>query len=244
MKKCLSLILAAALLLGVCSALGEAVNTPYEALAALMDGKSFTLTIRAEDVDGLEDYMASFGGTITCSLRQEGESILLTAASAGDAYLNAAADVSGYQVETNLLENGKFAGTWAELAANATLTDGDGEKGLSVRFTTADHAIISFHFSVTGTDADDYEVDSGLSVMNPDGTFCSFFDTVTASGGETTRESLISIVSPEWTIEGEGVETAQQGEQTILTRRESCAVSLDYEEIGSLTLISELVIAE
>ena len=221
MKKSLALLLAIILLLGVCLALGESVKTPYDALVSLMQGKSFTLTMRAEDVVGLEDYVDPFGGEITCSLRQEGETVLLTAASAGDKYLNITADAVGYQVETNLVENGNISGSWAE------------------------HANINFDFSVTGEDVTDYVVDAGFRLMNPDGTFWNIYDTITASGGEATRESVISIVSPEWAIEGEGEETVEETDGAVtLSRREAYLVTLDYEELGALTFVSTLVISE
>lgn len=245
MKKSLALLLVFSLLLSICTALGENVKTPYDALVSLMQGKSFTLTMRAEDVVGLEDYVDPFGREITCSLRQEGETVLLTAASAGDKYLNITADAVGYQVETNLVENGNISGSWAELGANVTCKETDGEKAVSIRISTAEHANINFDFSVTGEDVTDYVVDAGFRLMNPDGTFWNIYDTITASGGEATRESVISIVSPEWAIEGEGEETVEETDGAVtLSRREAYLVTLDYEELGALTFVSTLVISE
>lgn len=245
MKKSIARTLVFALLLCISSALGETVMTPYDAIARMMDGKSFTLSIRAEDAVGLEDYLAPFGGEITCSLRREGEAILLTAASAGDAYLTAAADASGYQLETNLSENGKLSGAWADLGADVTFRESDGERAVSIRISTREHAHISIDFSITGEDVTDYVVDTGFRIMNPDGTFWNIFDTVTAGGGKAGRESVISIVSPEWGIEGEGEEAEVRENGTItLSRRESYSVTLNYDEIGTLTFISELVISE
>ena len=245
MKKSIALTLYFALLLCISSALGETVMTPYDAIARMMDGKSFTLSIRAEEAVGLEEYLAPFGGEITCSLRREGEAILLTAVSAGDAYLTASADAAGYQLETNLSENGKLSGTWADLGASVTFKESDGERAVSIHISTREHANISIDFSINGEDATDYVVDTGFRLMNPDGTFWNIFDTVTASGGKASRESVISIVSPEWGIEGEGEETAAQVDGTItLSRRESYLVTLNYDEIGTLTFVSELVISE
>ncbi len=245
MKKSLALLLAFILLLGVCSALGENVKTPYDALVSLMQGKSFTLTMRAEDVVGLEDYTNPFGGEITCSLRREGDTILLAATSAGEKYLNITADAAGYQVETNLIENGNLSGTWAELGANVSIKESEGEKAVSIRISTAEHANIHFDFSVAGMDVTDYVVDAGFRLMNPDGTFWNIYDTVTASGGEAARESVISIVSPEWAIEGEGEETVEETDGTIiLSRREAYLVTLNYDELGTLTFVSELVISD
>jgi hypothetical protein len=245
MKKSLALLLVFSLLLSICTALGENVKTPYDALVSLMQGKSFTLTMRAEDVVGLEDYVNPFGGEITCSLRQEGDTVLLTAASAGEKYLNITADAAGYQVETNLIENGVVSGTWAELGPNVTYKETDGEKAMSIRISTAEHANINFDFSVVGVDVTDYVVDAGFRLMNPDGTFWNIFDTVTATGGEATRESVISIVSPEWAIEGEGEETAEETDGAItLSRREAYLVTLNYDELGTLTFVSTLVISE
>ena len=65
------------------------------------------------------------------------------------------------------------------------------------------------------------------------------------SGGEATRESVISIVSPEWAIEGEGEETVEETDGAVtLSRREAYLVTLDYEELGALTFVSTLVISE
>ncbi len=245
MKKSLALLLVFSLLLSICTALGENVKTPYDALVSLMQGKSFTLTMRAEDVVGLEDYVDPFGGEITCSLRREGDTILFAAASAGEKYLNITADTAGYQVETNLVENGNVSGTWAELGANVSLKESDGEKAMSIRISTAEHANINFDFSVVGVDVTDYVVDAGFRLMNPDGTFWNIYDTITASGGEATRESVISIVSPEWAIEGEGEETVEETDGAVtLSRREAYLVTLDYEELGALTFVSTLVISE
>ena len=245
MKKSIALLLVISLLLSIGSALGENVKTPYDALVSLMQGKSFTLTMRAEDVAGLEDYVNPFGGQITCSLRQEGDTILFAAASAGEKYLNITADATGYQVETNLIENGLVSGTWAELGANVTCKETDGEKAVSIRISTAEHANIHFDFSVAGVDVTEYVVDAGFRLMNPDGTFWNIYDTVTTSGGEATRESVISIVSPEWAIEGEGEETAEEADGTVtLSRREAYLITLNGDELGTLTFVSELVISE
>ena len=239
------MLLAFCLLLGACGAMAEQVKTPYDALVALMQGKTFSLTMRAEEAEGLEEYLEPIGGEITCTLRREGDAVLLTAASAGEKYLNARADAEGYQVDTNLFENGKVSGTWAALEAEVTLRESEGEKAVSIRMTTADHAMINFDFSVTGEGITDYVVDAGFRLMNPDGTFWNIFDTVSASGGQAARESVISIVSPEWAIEGEGEETAEETEGTVtLSRREAYLVTLNYDEIGTLTFVSQLVISE
>ena len=56
---------------------------------------------------------------------------------------------------------------------------------------------------------------------------------------------MISIVSPEWAIEGEGEETVEETDgAVILSRREAYLVTLDYEELGALTFVSTLVISE
>ena len=247
MRKYLALLVAAGLLLCACGGLGESARTPYDALSALLAGKTYTLTLHAEEAEGLEDYLAPYGD-VTCALYQEGDRIVLTAACQGEAYLNAAADASGFRIETNLpelLEEGALAATWQEMAATVSLTESEEGKDLTLRMTRPDHGMITIRFSIQGLDPAEYTVDTGLSIMNPDGTFISVFDTASASGGASARESVISVISPEASIEGEGEETVTQGENAvILTRRDTYTVTYDYEEIGTVTVVSQLVIAQ
>ena len=108
MKKMFALLLMI-LFLGGCFAQAESAESVYDVLTHLMNGRTFTLTVTAEsEAEELANVIAQYGA-VTCTLRQENDEILLTAACDGDAYLNATATKDGVRFDTNLIENGTFS---------------------------------------------------------------------------------------------------------------------------------------
>ena len=94
MKKMFALLLMI-LFLGGCFAQAESAESVYDVLTHLMNGRTFTLTVTAEsEAEELANVIAQYGA-VTCTLRQENDEILLTAACDGDAYLNATATKDG-----------------------------------------------------------------------------------------------------------------------------------------------------
>lgn len=233
------------LLLCAWGALAETVQTPYDALARLMNGKRFALTLRAEDAEGMEEALAPYGGALRCSLEQVKDVLVFRAESEGEASFSVKLDAAGYTVKGYLTEPVSFAGTWAEAAPTVDYTEEAGGRALIIRMTGPDHALVTITCTLTGTEAEDYALDYGVMLLNADGTIQNFFDTVSASGGASARESLICVGDYDLTVEGEGEETVTREDGSItLSRRDAYTVSLDYEEIGALTLVSELVISE
>ena len=108
MKKMFALLLMI-LFLGGCFAQAESAESVYDVLTHLMNGRTFTLTVTAEsEAEELANVIAQYGA-VTCTLRQENDEILLTAACDGNAYLNATATKDSVRFDTNLIENGTFS---------------------------------------------------------------------------------------------------------------------------------------
>ena len=237
MKKILAL-LPAILLLGVCSAQTESAGSMYETLTHLLRGRAFTLTVTAEsDLEGLADIIARYG-TVTCTLRQENDAILLTAACDGDAYLNAAANAEGVRFETNLTENGTFSSLWAAMVPVITCE----ADTFSVTMTGPDHELIRFTCKVSGTTPDDCQVEIDIGYITGPGNVHSLWDGITNEGGETRREFFFTFSEEEYGMETSGtsaVETAEDG-SLIITREETGVLTYQEDEIGEITFRSAL----
>lgn len=239
MKKWIALLLAA-LLLGVCCAQMESADSVYDALAHLMNGRTFTLTVTAEsETEILANVIAQYGA-VTCALRQENDELLLTAACDGDAYLNAAATKDGVRFDTNLIENGTFSSDWAALAPVIT-READ---SFSVTMTGPDHELIRFTCKVSGTVPDDCQVEIDIGYITGPGNVHSLWDGITNEGGETSREFYFTFSEEEYGLACEGASTVKTAEDgsLILTREETGVLTYQEDELGEITFRSTLTI--
>ena len=239
MKKMLALLLAL-LFLVMCFAQAESAESVYDVLSGLMNDRTFTLTVSAEsEAEELANVIAQYG-TVTCTLRQENDEILLTAACDGDAYLNAAATKDGVRFDTNLIENGTFSSDWAALAPVIT-HEAD---RFSVTMTGPDHELIRFTCKVSGAIPDDCQVEIDIGYITGPGNVHSLWDGITNDGGETSREFFFTFSEEEYGMECEGtsaVETAEDGSIT-LTREETGVLTYQEDELGEITFRSTLTI--
>lgn len=228
------------LLLGVCCAQAESVESVYDVLSQLMNGRTFTLTVTAEsEAEELANTIAQYGA-VTCTLRQENDEILLAAACDGDAYLNAAATKEGLRFDTNLIENGTYAGDWADLAPVITR-----EEGLfSVTMTGPDHEMIRFTCKVSGEAPDDCQVEIDIGYITGPGNVHSLWDGITNEGSETSREFYFTFSEEEYGMECEGASTTESAEDgsLIITREETGVLTYQEDELGEITFRSTLTI--
>ncbi len=237
MKKTLALLLIF-LFLGAACVQAESAVSVYDELAGLLSGRSFTLTVTAEsDAEKLAEVISQYG-TVTCSLRQENDGILLDTACDGGAYLKATATQEGVRFETNLVENGSFSSDWAALAPVIVHEAG----AFSVTMTGPDHELIRFTCKVSGTSPDDCEVEIDIGYITGPGNVHSLWEGITNQDGKTSREFFFTFSEEEYGMEGEGtsaVETAEYGSITI-SREENCTLTYQEDEMGEITFRSVL----
>ena len=239
MKKMLALLLAM-LFLGVCFSQAESAESVYDVLSGFMNGRIFTLTVSAEsEAEELANVIAQYG-TVTCTLRQENDEILLTAACDGDAYLTAAATKDGVRFDTNLIENGTFSSDWAALAPVIT-HEAD---RFSVTMTGPDHELIRFTCKVSGAMPDDCQVEIDIGYITGPGNVHSLWDGITNDGGETSREFFFTFSEEEYGLECEGTSAVETGEDgsLILSREETGVLTYQEDELGKITFRSTLTI--
>ena len=239
LKKMLALLLAL-LLLGVCFAQAESAESMYDVLTHLMNGRTFTLTVTAEsEAEELANVIAQYGA-VTCTLRQENDEILFTAACDGDAYLNAAATKEGVRFDTNLIENGTFSSNWAALVP---VISQEADK-FSVTMTGPDHELIRFTCKVSGTTPDDCQVEIDIGYITGPGNVHSLWDGMTNDSGETSREFYFTFSEEEYGLECEGASTTESAEDgsLIITREETGVLTYQEDELGEITFRSTLTI--
>ena len=239
LKKMLALLLAM-LLLSMCCAQAENDESVYDVLTHLINGRTFALTVSAEsEAEDLANVIARYG-TVTCTLHQESDAILLTADCDGEAYLHVAATKDGVRFDTSLMENGAFSGTWADLKPVITQE----ANMFSVTMTGPDHEMIRFTCRVSGTSPDDCQVEIDIGYITGPGNVHSLWDGITNAEGKSNREFFFTFSEEEYGIVCEGtssVETAQDG-STILTREETGSLTYQEDELGEIIFHSSLVI--
>ena len=239
MKKMFALLLMI-LFLGGCFAQAESAESVYDVLTHLMNGRTFTLTVTAEsEAEELANVIAQYGA-VTCTLRQENDEILLTAACDGDAYLNATATKDGVRFDTNLIENGTFSSDWAALSPVITR-----EAGMfSVTMTGPDHELIRFTCKASGESPDDCQVEIDIGYITCPGNVHSLWDIITNEDGKSSREFYFTFSEEEYGMECEGAsstETAEDG-SLIITREETGVLTYQEDELGEIIFRSTLTI--
>ena len=215
------------LFLGGCFAQAESAESVYDVLTHLMNGRTFTLTVTAEsEAEELANVIAQYGA-VTCTLRQESDEILLTAA-------------YGVRFDTNLIENGTFSSDWAALAPVITR-----EAGMfSVTMTGPDHELIRFTCKASGESPDDCQVEIDIGYITGPGNVHSLWDGITNEDGKSSREFYFTFSEEEYGMECEGAsstETAEDG-SLIITREETGVLTYQEDELGEIIFRSTLTI--
>lgn len=241
MKKLFALLLASLLLLSVLPvAFAEDAPSVYDALVSLVNGRTFTLTVSAEADGELADVIARYG-TVTCTLRQDGDRLLLNAACEGEAFLNVTADAEGLAFETNLLENNAQNYTWASLEPSVKLDGGRFE----VSMTGPDHELIRFSCSIDGESPDDYYAEIQVGFITGPGNVHSLWDGLSAHEGEAAREFYFSFSEEEYALEGEGAESVERADDGLtITRDEELTVTYNEDELGTVAIHAVLTVTK
>ena len=237
MKKMMTVLLIL-LMLAAC-AQAEETMTVYDVLAGLIGGRQFTLTVTAEGTEGLEDIVSDYG-TVVCDLRREDEKILLDVTCDGNACLNVCAEAEKVKFDTDLIAFGSFESEWAALEPNVSVDDHQ----ISITMTGPDHELISFSCKVTGSDPADCRVEIRAGFITGPGNVYSLWDGITNTDNETSYEFYFSFSEEEYVIEGEGTNTVGSTDDggIFLNREEECIVTVNEDEIGTLTIRSTLTI--
>lgn len=225
------------------SAMAETETDAFGLFSSLLGGCELTLTVSAENIDGLEEVFAPYG-SVMCTVKQENDQIVVSAICDGVVYLTAAADAQGIRLETNLLDAASIQCGWDTLMPNITLTGGEESRVLKITMTGPDRELINFSCKVTGTDLSDYRVELQGGFITGPGAVYGLWDTLSAKQGSASREFALTFGESEILLEATGEETAAVDEAgcVSITRLDDCTVYLDDEEIGTLTIRTVLSI--
>lgn len=239
MKKITALLLAVLLVASLSvSVFAEGENDVYALLSDLMHGRCFTLTVTAEDVDGLEDFLAPYGSFV-CSVNQEGDTIVLDVTTEGEAYLKATANTEGVTLSTNFIEMEDVVTTWDVLLPNVTVTKDENTASVKIGMTGPNQELINFSVKIKGTDLADYSAEFYIGFITGPGTVYTLWDSISGKNGETARDFAFTWDENELIAEASGEETAEDG---CISRSDVCSFFMDDEEIGTVTVHSELTI--
>lgn len=224
-------------------AFAEGENDVYGLLSGLMNGHSFTLTVTAEEAEGLEEFLAPYGSFL-CTLQQEEDTIVLDVTTEGEAFLKATATAEGVTISTNFVEMEDVSVTWQTLVPNVTLTREEGVVSLKIGMTGPDKELINFTFKAKGTDLSDYSADVYVGFITGPGAIYSLWDSFGAEEGSSVRDFAFTFDEYEVMVYGEGEELTEEAEDGSVTivRTDAYTVEYDAEEIGTLTIHAELTI--
>ena len=221
------------------SAAARAEQTVYDVLNGLMGDREFTLTVSAEAEGSLADIAAKYGRA-DCSLRRENGGIRLSVVSEGGAYLNVCLTEDGVSFDTDLIENGTFQSSWEALLPEVSAGAGT----ISIRMTGPDHELITFSCKAEGSGPSECGVQVQIGFITGPGNVHTLWDSITSSDGEAGREFYFTFSEEEYALEGTGTAAAVTGGDgiTVITRDETCTVTLNEEELGTVTFRSVLTI--
>ena len=226
--------------MGMCVAQADNTDSVYDVLNGLINGRTFTLTVNAEsDADKAAELISRYG-SVTCTLCQEKDEILLAIVCDGDAYLNAAATKDGIGFETSLLGNGSFHSSWDALEPVVLEENGT----VSITMTGPDHELIRFTCKVSGTDPDDCQAEIDIGYITGPGNVHSLWDGITNKSSETSREFYFTFSEEEYGMECEGTSTVEIDEDgsMIITREETGTLTYQEDDLGEITFHSRLTI--
>lgn len=238
MKKITALLLAVLLVASLSvSAFAEGENDVYALLSGLMNDREFTLTVTAEEIDGLEEYLEPYG-TVVCNVKQEDDTIVLDVTTEGEAYLKAAANAEGVMLSTNFIEMDDVVTTWDVLLPNVTVTKDESSASVKIGMTGPNQELINFSVKIKGTDLADYSAEFYIGFITGPGTVYTLWDSISGENGETARDFAFTWDEYELIAEASGEEAAEDG---CISRSDVCSFFMDDEEIGTVTVHSELV---
>lgn len=243
MKKLTALLLTLMTLLSclwLCATAEEEPNL-YRLYAELLGNREIILTVNAENVVGLEDALAPYG-TVVCTAKQEAGKITVRVTCGDELLASAEADEAGILVESTLLGIAPLELTWETLNPHVTVTDEDGST-IKTSMTGPEQELINFTAKVQGTDLSSYKLSFQGGFITGPGAVYGLWDDFTGKDGSTSRDFCVTFAESELVVEGSGEETTETAEDGTLTitRIENCTVSMNEEEIGTLTIHSVLV---
>lgn len=244
MKKLTALLLTLMTLLScllLCATAEEDPNL-YRLYAELLRNREITLSVNTENVVGLEDALAPYG-TVVCTAKQEDGKILVSVTCNGEVLAAGEADESGIRVESSLLGIEPTTLSWEALAPHVTLAEGN-DFSLKTSMTGSRQELINFTAKVQGTDLSSYKLCFQGGFITGPGAVHGLWDNLAGKDGSTLRDFCVTFAESEIVVEGSGEETAETAEDGTLTitRIENCTVSMDEEDIGTLTIHSVLVV--
>lgn len=244
MKKLTALLLTLMTLLSclwLC-AMAEEETGLYALYSRLLGDREITLSVNAENAVGLEDTLAPYGAVV-CTAKQEDGKILVSVTCNGKVLAAGEADENGIRVESSLLGIEPTTLSWEALAPHVTLAEGN-DFSLKTSMTGSGQELINFSAKVQGTDLISYKLCFQGGFITGPGAVHSLWDNLTGKDGSTSRDFCVTFAESELVVEGSGEETAETAEDGTLTitRIENCTVSMDEEDIGTLTIHSVLVV--
>lgn len=242
MKKWMALVLAVLMFasLSVC-ACADGENDVYALLTDLVAGREFTLTVTAEDVAGLEEFLAPYG-SVSCTVKQEEGTIVLDVTTEGEAYLKATATAEGVTLSTNFIELDDVAAAWDVLKPNVALTRDEKGTTLKIGMTGPNMELINFSAKIKGFAWNDYTAEISVGFITGPGAVYSLWDSISDQDGETYRDFAFTWDESELMIEATGTEEVATEDGTQAVRSEEFTVYVDDDEIGTLVLRTELVV--
>lgn len=245
MKKLTALLLTLMTLLSclwLCATAEEEPNL-YRLYAELLGNREITLTVNAENVVGLEDALAPYG-TVVCTAKQETGKISVRVTCGDELLASAEADEAGIRVESALLGIDPMELTWKALNPHVTAVTEGASSTIESSMTGPERELIRFTAKVQGTDLSNYKLSFQGGFITGPGAVYGLWDDLTGSNGSTSRDFCVTFGESEIVVEGSGAETTETAEDGTLTitRIENCTVSMNEEEIGTLTIHSVLVV--
>lgn len=239
MKKQLVSLLTAALLLVcmVCPAAAQEPGNPYELFAALLSGRSVTLTVTAADAELPEGLSLPADEMVMTAVQDENQIVLEIAC--GEYTLRVCLTPDGAALDG--VCSGNYS--WDLLAPVISLKADAGS--LKVQMTGPEQELIRFSVNMTGAEPDCYAVSFQAGLITGPGAVYGVYDDFSVEGGESARSFAFTWDESMLSLEAEGTETAETAADgtLTLTRTDACTVLLDDEEIGTLTLISRMTIS-
>lgn len=244
MKKLIALLLSLIALLSCLWLCATAEEEPglYQLYAELLGNREITLTVNTENVVGLEDELAPYG-TVVCTARQDAGKITVRVTCGAELLASAEADETGIRVESTLLGIAPTELTWETLNPHVTVISEDGS-AIKTSMTGPERELINFTAKVQGTDLSSYKLSFQGGFITAPGAVYGLWDDLAGSNGSTSRDFCITFGESEIVVEGSGEEAAETAEDGTLsvTRTENCTVSMNGEEIGTLTIRSVLAV--
>ena len=244
MKKITALLLAAVMLIACVTGMARAEETAnvYDLFSGLLDGKTMTLTVTAEDVDLSEEI--PLPGDMVCTACTTEDAIVITFTCDGEAVAAATLNTEGVTLETILEGLETISCSWETLNPSITMTREENKAALKISMTGPEQELINFSVKVTGTELNNYAVSVQAGFITGPGAIYALYDDFSSEEGKSYRCTAYTWDEYMLSAEGDGEETAEVAEDGTMTviRTDVCTVLMDDDEIGTVTFRSELVL--